>query len=96
LKLWCKWDLEGGLYQNFLKGKVWDEMRDQKWFPQGVPLVFVAMHNTKEVVESDTTLMKIMTNGASENYLYFGKKYFANETEFRKHVSMDDKPCLLV
>jgi len=95
-KLWCKWDLEKGLYNNFLSGKVWDEMKDTRWFPSGVPLVFLAMHNTKEVVDSDNVLHRIMTEGANPDYLYFGKQFYSTPEAFRAKVSMDDKPCLLV
>merc|ERR1711908_113105 len=59
-KLWCKWDLEKGLYSNFLNNRVRDVMADARWFPKGVPLVFVAMHNTKEVIDSNDVLHRIM------------------------------------
>jgi len=95
-KLWCKWDLEKGLYNNFLNGRVHDEMKDAKWFHSGVPLVFVAMHNTKEVVDSDAVLHRIMTEGANPNYLYFDKKFYPTPEAFKAQVSMDDKPCILI
>ena len=79
-----------------LYSQVHDEMKDAKWFLSGIPLVFLAMHNTKEVVESDHILQRIMTEGASPAYLYFNKKFYKTEDELRKEVSMEDKPCLLV
>jgi hypothetical protein len=54
-KLWCKWDLEKGLYHNFLNGKVWDEMADLKWFPNGIPLVF--LHGARSLVRQESVLL---------------------------------------
>jgi hypothetical protein len=36
------------------------QMPDGKWYPNGVPLVYLSMHNTKETVETDQLLKKMM------------------------------------
>ena len=55
LSCWTAFSL--GLYANFLTGKVRDVMADAKWFPSGIPLVFLAMHNTKEVIDSNDVIL---------------------------------------
>jgi len=54
-KQWCKYDLEWGLYRH---GYDMDKRLyyDPKWYPDGVPVLFVSMHNTKRFEETDTLL----------------------------------------
>mmetsp|Transcript_92056 Transcript_92056/g.286967 ORF Transcript_92056/g.286967 Transcript_92056/m.286967 type:complete len:297 (+) Transcript_92056:498-1388(+) len=54
-KQWCKFDLEWGLYRH---GPDYERRLyyDAKWYPDGVPIVFVSMHNTKRFEETDSLL----------------------------------------
>eukprot|EP00959_Pyramimonas_sp_CCMP1952_P343585 7196672-Pyramimonas_sp.AAC.1 len=47
-KQWCKYDLEFGL---FAQGKDMDRTLywDASWYPDGLPIIFTSMHNTKTV-----------------------------------------------
>jgi len=51
-KAWCKYDLEPWLYlkKNRLSPMIY---ADAKWYPDGVPLIFYSMHNTKHDKDSD-------------------------------------------
>jgi hypothetical protein len=96
-KQWCKWDLEPGLYRQFLRQSAGnDRMPDSKWYPNGVPLVFVSMHNTKETVETDALLQQIHDKGAPKDYLFFKSKYYASAPALLKEHSQDMFPCVLV
>mmetsp|Transcript_68155 Transcript_68155/g.197566 ORF Transcript_68155/g.197566 Transcript_68155/m.197566 type:complete len:941 (+) Transcript_68155:120-2942(+) len=51
-KDWCKFDLEWGLFKDRLQldsNLYWD----RKWYPQGLPVVFISMHNTKQFEQTD-------------------------------------------
>jgi len=54
-KQWCKYDLEWGLF-----GMRYDLDRrlyyDNKWYPDGIPVIFTSMHNTKRFEETDWLL----------------------------------------
>jgi hypothetical protein len=44
-KQWCKWDLEPNLYEQFIHNQNnIDGMSDTRFYPDGVPLVFLSMH----------------------------------------------------
>jgi len=95
-KQWCKWDVEPGLYRSFLAQSTSQTMMpDKKWYPGGVPLVYLTMHNTKETVETDK-LLKTMINGASDKYLYFNHKYYGNAEELQAANDLSKAPCTLV
>eukprot|EP00434_Breviolum_minutum_P005690 symbB.v1.2.005013.t1/scaffold288.1/size478366/43 len=54
-KEWCKFDLEWALFKERLE--VADKnMADSKWYPDGVPLVYISMHNTKQFEVTDWLL----------------------------------------
>merc|ERR1719215_428208 len=53
-KDWCKFDLEPDLFRNVAMQK--NQYWDLKWYPQGVPMVFIAMHNTKVFNPNDWLL----------------------------------------
>jgi len=55
VKEWCKFDLEWELYKQRFEVDV-DMMHDTKWYPDGVPLVFLSMHNTKTFESIDWML----------------------------------------
>ena len=95
-KQWCKWDVEPGLYRSFLAQSTSQTMMpDKKWYPGGVPLVYLSMHNTKETVETDK-LLKTMIGGASDKYLYFNHKYYANAESLKAANDLSRAPCTLV
>jgi len=53
-KHWCKFDLEPRLYLGpILEKKIY---WDNKWYPEGLPIVFTSMHNTKEFEETNWLL----------------------------------------
>jgi len=54
-KDWCKFDLEWGLFKD---GQKLDRTLywDKKWYPDGVPVVFISMHNTKQFESTDWLL----------------------------------------
>jgi hypothetical protein len=54
------------------------------------------MHNTKEVIDSNHVLHRIMSEGARPEYLYFNRKYYDSPAAFKAAVDMTDKPCVLV
>eukprot|EP00405_Crypthecodinium_cohnii_P039226 CAMPEP_0206548936 /NCGR_PEP_ID=MMETSP0325_2-20121206/14170_1 /ASSEMBLY_ACC=CAM_ASM_000347 /TAXON_ID=2866 /ORGANISM="Crypthecodinium cohnii, Strain Seligo" /LENGTH=846 /DNA_ID=CAMNT_0054048491 /DNA_START=93 /DNA_END=2633 /DNA_ORIENTATION=- len=58
-KDWCKYDLEWGL---FTDGRVLASTmyHDLKWYPDGLPIIFTSMHNTK-AFESADALMSLLT-----------------------------------
>mmetsp|Transcript_6062 Transcript_6062/g.14491 ORF Transcript_6062/g.14491 Transcript_6062/m.14491 type:complete len:714 (-) Transcript_6062:48-2189(-) len=51
-KAWCKFDLEPTLYTKGknLKPTIY---ADKRWYPDGLPLIFYSMHNTKNPKETD-------------------------------------------
>jgi len=54
-KDWCKYDLEWGLYKDRMKldkRMYWDT----KWYPDGLPVIFISMHNTKPFEITDWLL----------------------------------------
>lgn len=54
-KDWCKFDLEWGLFkdgQKLDRNLYWDK----KWYPDGMPVVFISMHNTKQFESTDWLL----------------------------------------
>jgi hypothetical protein len=57
-KQWCKYDLEFGL---FAQGKDMDRTLywDASWYPDGLPIIFTSMHNTKRFEETDWLLTMI-------------------------------------
>lgn len=59
-KAWCKFDLEPNLFllQKSLDKKLFF---DPKWYPQGVPVLFLSMHNTKNFDPSDWLLRLMET-----------------------------------
>ncbi|CAK9113006.1 unnamed protein product [Durusdinium trenchii] len=59
-KAWCKFDLEPNL---FLLRKSLDRnlFFDPKWYPQGVPVLFLSIHNTKNFDPSDWLLHLLET-----------------------------------
>eukprot|EP00439_Symbiodinium_sp_Y106_P059830 s52_g8.t1 len=54
-KEWCKFDLEWALFK-----ERWQldpkPMQDSKWYPDGVPVVYLSMHNTKQFEVTDWLL----------------------------------------
>jgi len=54
-KDWCKFDLEWGLFKDRLQ--IGDNVYwDSKWYPNGLPIVFISMHNTKQFEQTDWLL----------------------------------------
>jgi len=98
-KQWCKWDLEPSIYQDFVNGASrLETMKDTRWYPDGVPLVLLSMHNTKNTIETDKLLHTILKRGINgEKYLYWKGRYFDSPASFKKEFG--DKfnaPCVLV
>jgi len=54
-KQWCKYDLEFGLFKqaSYMDPRLY---YDPKWYPDGVPIIFISMHNTKRFEETDSLL----------------------------------------
>ncbi|CAJ1409982.1 unnamed protein product [Effrenium voratum] len=54
-KEWCKFDLEWALFKE--RWEVAEKpMSDSKWYPDGVPTVYLSMHNTKQFEITDWLL----------------------------------------
>merc|ERR1711920_578275 len=53
-KDWCKYDLEPDLFKNIAMAP--DLYYDKRWYPEGVPVVFISMHNTKAFELTDWLL----------------------------------------
>mmetsp|Transcript_70532 Transcript_70532/g.168952 ORF Transcript_70532/g.168952 Transcript_70532/m.168952 type:complete len:708 (+) Transcript_70532:113-2236(+) len=51
-KAWCKFDLEPSLYAKGTNIKA-TMYADKRWYPDGLPLIFYSMHNTKNPKETD-------------------------------------------
>lgn len=54
-KAWCKFDLEPDTYLN----RYWLSSRlyaDSRWYPDGVPIMFLSLHNTKDFETTDRLL----------------------------------------
>ncbi|CAJ1365428.1 unnamed protein product [Effrenium voratum] len=66
-KAWCKFDLEPNL---FLLRKSLDRniYFDPKWYPEGVPVLFLSIHNTKNFDPSDLLLklLELCQNGVED------------------------------
>eukprot|EP00930_Biecheleria_cincta_P028766 TRINITY_DN20051_c0_g2_i1.p1 TRINITY_DN20051_c0_g2~~TRINITY_DN20051_c0_g2_i1.p1 ORF type:complete len:746 (-),score=105.77 TRINITY_DN20051_c0_g2_i1:38-2275(-) len=54
-KAWCKFDLEPELfiYRHWLARRLYS---DPRWYPDGVPLMFLSAHNTKDFEKTDVLL----------------------------------------
>ncbi|CAE8598659.1 unnamed protein product, partial [Polarella glacialis] len=52
---WCKFDLEPELYtyRNWLSRRLYP---DPKWYPDGIPVMFYSVHNTKDFEKTDQLL----------------------------------------
>merc|ERR1740121_2186692 len=53
-KDWCKFDLEPDLFKNVAMQS--NLYHDASWYPEGVPVVFISMHNTKAFELTDWLL----------------------------------------
>ena len=71
-------------------------MADSVWYPDGIPLVFLTMHNVKDTVATDSLLSNMLKGGVSDRYLYFKEKYYENSTTLRAAADLQRVPCLLV
>jgi len=98
LKQWCKWDVEPDIFDRYLKQETngQETMIDTKWYPEGVPLVIVTMHNTKHTVVIDKMLGRLAREGFPDGYLFFKGKYYANPEAMQAAVDMSKAPCLLI
>merc|ERR1711920_192076 len=56
-KDWCKYDLEPDLFKNIAMTP--NLYYDKRWYPDGVPAVFISMHNTKAFELTDWLLSLI-------------------------------------
>lgn len=100
LKLWCKWDVDPGVYEDYLLQKSPDPMKDTKWFPNGIPKVFLGIHNTKNTVDTDNLLSKMLRmegeGQTPSGYLEFKGKFYSSPAAFHAEHDMKDAPCILV
>ena len=100
LKLWCKWDVDPGVYEDYLNQKSPDPMVDTKWFPNGIPKVFLGIHNTKNTVDTDNLLSKMLRmereGHTPAGYLEFKGKFYSSPASFQAEHDMKDAPCILV
>jgi len=55
-KQWCKFDLEPCLYFRGKIGLPEKLYSDNKWYPDGLPILFWSMHNTKAVIGTQKVL----------------------------------------
>lgn len=92
-KQWCKFDLEPGLYR---QGGDMDPRLyyDSKWFPQGIPVLFISMHNTKRFEETDLLLSFLarcdkrvakLDCGPRRNRRYC-REHSSEERDLRRHL----------
>merc|ERR1740121_13518 len=56
-KDWCKFDLEPDLFKNLAMQN--NLYHDASWYPEGIPVVFISMHNTKAFESTDWLLSVI-------------------------------------
>eukprot|EP00039_Didymoeca_costata_P031614 m.35639 g.35639 ORF g.35639 m.35639 type:complete len:630 (+) comp8918_c0_seq1:76-1965(+) len=102
LKQWCKWDVEPDIFDKYLRQETANQetMKDSKWYPEGVPLVIVTMHNTKHTEVIDTMLGRLAREGFPEAYLFFKDKYYSSpDALVQDHQELFDAgkiPCILV
>lgn len=71
-------------------------MSDRIWYPDGIPLVFLAVHNTKDTLATDKLLSTILKRGASSRYLYFNGTYYDEPSKLRAGENVGNVPCILV
>eukprot|EP00040_Diaphanoeca_grandis_P027765 m.158876 g.158876 ORF g.158876 m.158876 type:complete len:836 (+) comp31112_c0_seq2:109-2616(+) len=91
-KQWCKWDIEPALYEDFMTLNTnQPTYSDTKWYKNGIPLVFVGMHNTKDPIATDKLLGRMRREGVSNNYVYHSGTYFSNPFDVEK---LDHVFCL--
>jgi hypothetical protein len=95
-KQWCKWDVDPGVYEDYLHQKSPDPMVDTRWYPAGIPKVFLAIHNTKNTQDTDRLLSTMLRGTAPLSYLEFKGKYYSSPAAFKADHDMHDAPCLLV
>jgi hypothetical protein len=91
-------------YQNYLEqdatGNGFNmELHDTMWFPKGIPLLFLAMHNTKITEVADGMVNKISkatsTAVLPSSYIVYNRKWYSNPTTLPANTSRN-RPCLLV
>jgi len=93
-KQWCKWDVEPSLYEDFLKLNTnQPSYSDTVWYKNGIPLVFIGMHNTKDPIATDKLLGKMRREGGSDSYTYHQGTYFSKPFDVEK---LDYVHCLAI
>ena len=98
-KMWCKFDLEPDLFAELYdKGHppsnyMYD---DAKWFKDGVPLVFLTMHNAKDASRIDRDLGRLMRRPPSAAYIVYRGKLWQDKEELSKDMNAHPAPCILV
>lgn len=95
-KAWCKFDLEPGLFINRY-GLERSLYSDPQWYPDGVPLLFLSSHNTKNFEATDWLLMllarcskvppKLRCPNPTRNDLPICRAGSSVEREARRHPS---------
>lgn len=98
LKQWCKWDVEPDIFERYLHQdpRNQETMVDLKWFPDGVPLMILTMHNTKHTVVIDQMLGRLAREGFPAGYLFFRGNYYSDPASLQAAVSTKRAPCILV
>jgi len=86
-KAWCKFDLEPIMF--FTNMKV-DTHADPKWYPDGLPLIFWSLHNTKQDKETDLLLTLLIACRQPEVKARLQcKDYGGKEDPFCKYPKID-------
>lgn len=76
------------------------QLHDIIWYPHGIPLMFLTMHNTKDTAEADALLDRIskIAEEVPKNYIAFNRSWFdkSNLLANGQRHGHYSPPCILV
>lgn len=95
-KQWCKFDIPGSLLyyayidqvENFYDTyKGWKRLHgiDSKYFPKGVPYVFLTSHNAKDPAESYDLLSQLWESGNVRQNIHYDGRWFASASDLKHY-----------
>jgi len=85
-KQWCKFDIPGnGNFKMLLEHSKTPAFEDSKWFPSGVPLVFLTSHDAKDPDESVAWLQAVWPQHKDIVPIAYDGKWFSSAESLRAY-----------